>query len=74
MAIKTYNGYVCGFCGKEYSDATKADLCRDQHELIYIPLSITDLNRLILFISNKDDSLLTESLISTLQRYLRGNS
>jgi len=73
MAVKTIDGYRCGYCGKLYIDATKADVCKEQHELIYVPLSITDLNRLVQFLHTKNDDLLTESLVSTLDRYLRGN-
>ena len=74
MAIKTqYGTYLCGYCGKVYVSATKADECRDQHELIYIPLTKTDLNRLLQFLYTKDESLLTESLVDTLQTYLGGN-
>ena len=73
MAVKVYNGYACGYCGKVYTDATKADVCRDEHALIYVPLSVTDLNRLLNFIHTKNEEYLTPTLMSTLQRYLAGN-
>jgi len=74
MAIKTqYGTYLCGYCGKAYTSATKADECRDQHELIYIPLTKTDLSRLLQFLYTKNEELLTESLVNTLQTYLGGN-
>lgn len=73
MAVKSRDGWLCGYCGKPYPDATKADVCRDSHELIYVGLSATDLNRLLNFIATKNDAVLTESLIATLQRYLKGN-
>jgi hypothetical protein len=74
MAIKTvYGTYKCGHCGKEFSDPVKADAHRDSHELIYVPLTMTDLNRLVQFLHTKDEALLTPSLLRTLDRYLRGN-
>lgn len=73
MAVKTARGYLCGYCGKPYNDAAKADLCRDRHELIYVPLTQEDLNNLIHFVHTKEDQFLTASLVSTLQRYVRGS-
>jgi hypothetical protein len=73
MAVKTRDGYLCGYCGKKYVDASKADSCRDSHELIYVPLTHKDLNSLLHFIQTKDEEFLTESLMNTLQTYLRGN-
>ena len=73
MAVKFMGKWVCGYCGKPYVDAAKADSCRDSHSLIYVPLTATDLNRLLLFIQTKNEEYLTESLMNTLQRYLGGN-
>ena len=73
MAVKTHNGYLCGYCGKLYNDMAKADSCRDSHELIYVPFTHADLNNLLHFIQTKDDKFLTEHLMGTLQTYLRGN-
>ena len=73
MAIKHAGKWLCGYCHKEYPDQAKADSCRDGHDLIYVPFTPTDLNRLLNFIYLKDDSLLTKSLMATLNKYLRGN-
>ena len=73
MAIQQRGMWLCGYCGKPYTDPVKADNCRDSHELIYIPLTKTDLNRLLQFLYTKNDELLTESLVNTLQTYLGGN-
>lgn len=73
MAIKAKNGYACGYCKKVYSQFQQADECKKNHELIYIALSKTDLNRLLNFLYLKDESLLTETLVNTLRGYLRGN-
>lgn len=74
MAVYVRGKWLCGYCGKEYTDQTKADLCRDQHELIYVPFTKDDLNRLQHFLYSKDEAILSKSLIDTLQRYIGGNS
>lgn len=74
MAIKRGKFYLCGYCKQPYSDPFRADKCRDGHELIYVPLSKTDLNRLINFIYLKQDQLLTKSLIDTLTSYMKGST
>lgn len=73
MAVKLRGQWLCGYCGKPYASASKADECRDTHELIYIPLTKTDLNRLLMFIHSKNEDVLTKSLLDTLQRYLGGS-
>lgn len=72
MAIKVRGKWLCGYCGKEYIDQAKADVCRDSHELIYVAFTAKDLNMLMHFIRSKDESFLTTSLMNTLDRYLRG--
>ena len=71
MAIKTAKGYKCGYCGKLYVTSPEADRCKDSHELIYVALSKDDLNRLVNFLFIRDEKLLTETLITTLQKYLK---
>ena len=73
MANKIGKSWFCSYCNKQYKNQVDADNCRDEHGLVYIPLSQTDLNRLINFIYLKDDKLLSESLMRTLTRYLKGN-
>ena len=74
MAIKKKdNLWLCSYCGKEFSTEFKADKCRDDHELIYVPISKTDLNRLVNFLFLRDETLLTPTLTNTLTRYLKGN-
>ncbi len=75
MAIKLPNGkYSCSYCDRVYNTPTEADFCRDNHNLIYIPISKSDLNQLIHFLYMKDDSLLTKSMVKTLTTYLKGNT
>lgn len=73
MAIFQRGMWFCGYCGKQYKDQTKADLCRESHELIYIPLSLGDLNMLVNFIHTKNDDYISTTILDTLHRYLRSN-
>jgi len=61
--------YICSYCLKEFDQWQEADTCRDAHDLIYVQISKQDLNRLIMFMHLKDDSLITESLMSSLNKY-----
>lgn len=73
MANKLPNGnYECSYCHKEYSHPQKADACRENHDLVYVPISKGDLNRLVQFLYLKDDDLLTNSLVDTLRNYVGG--
>jgi hypothetical protein len=72
MALKNNKGkYLCSYCEKQFSHPQEADQCRDSHDLIYIALTRTDLNRLLMFIRLKDDELLTESLVKSLTKLRR---
>lgn len=74
MAIKTKEGYACGYCKKEYfgrNAISDAETCKESHELIYLQISKEDLQRLLLFIFNKDESVLPANLVERLQSYLK---
>ena len=73
MAIKRGDKYYCSYCHNEYTDPVKADTCRENHDLIYVAISRSDLNRLIQYIHLGNQELLTPTLIKTLNKYLRGN-
>ena len=73
MAVKVKNGYKCGYCGKFFTDPIECDSHKDSHKLIYLALSKEDLNRLVMFIYSKDESVLGEDIVSRLQSYLRGS-
>jgi hypothetical protein len=74
MAVRNaFGNWMCGYCGKAYPDMAKADSCRDSHELIYVAFTHGDLNSLLHFVQTGDQSFLTESLMNTLQIYLKGN-
>lgn len=75
MAQTLKNGkFACSVCGKVYSSPAHADSCRDSHELLYIPVTKTELNRLINAIYSGDSSIIPFSLIETLKRYARAAS
>lgn len=70
MAIKLSDGtYACSICGKKYPNPAVADGCRESHQMLYIPMSKTELNRLIHALMNEDFNLVPGHLWETLQRY-----
>lgn len=76
MAIKTKNGYACGYCKKEYSGMngiSDAEACKESHNLIYLQLSQDDLQRLLMFIYSKEDRVLGDSIVDRLQSYLKNS-
>lgn len=73
MPRRTDEGdWVCNHCQQEYSREIYAVSCEQSHEIIYIPLSRSDLFRLLEFLYTGDRELLTESLVKTLMKYRRG--
>ncbi|KKN45721.1 hypothetical protein LCGC14_0680390 [marine sediment metagenome] len=58
MAVKTKTGYKCFYCEKSFTHPEKADVCRDSHDLVYIPMSREDLNKLRNFIMIPDEKIL----------------
>lgn len=73
MAIKAKDKWACSYCGKQFKRSMDADLCRDNHDLVYVMLSKNDLNRLVQFIFLRDEELLTPTLVKSLRFYLKGN-
>lgn len=73
MAVKRGGLWYCSHCGSTHPSEAKADACRDEHELIYVPFTKTQLNRLIQFLFTGEEALLTPDLMSVLTKYLRGN-
>ena len=63
--------YKCIYCDKLFVDDTKAYECVKNHELVYLPISKNDLNRLNQFIFTGNNKLLTESLVKVIQKYAR---
>lgn len=73
MAIKTKDGYKCGYCGKKFTDPVDCDTHKESHKLIYVALSTEDLNNLVHFIFTKEEKLLNNKIVERLQGYLKGN-
>jgi hypothetical protein len=72
VAIKRLDGkYVCGYCGKIFSKDQDADTCKQSHDLIYLALSVDDLNRLYSFLHSKNNDYLTESLFNQVAKAVR---
>ena len=71
MAIKLANNkFQCPICGKIFPESITCDLHRDkEHDIVYVAMSRSDLNRLSMFIRLKDDKLLTESLVKTIMSF-----
>ena len=67
MAIKLPDGkYKCSWCNKIYPDPSKADACRSNHDIVYVPMLRSDVNRLLMFIHTKDEKLIIGLRIQSL--------
>lgn len=64
--------WLCTYCGKDWAREIYAVSCEQSHEIIYIPLTRSDLFKLLEFIYTGDPDLLTKSLVETLMKYRRG--
>lgn len=73
MAIKKNENWLCSYCKKSYSRQEEADRCRESHDLVYVALPIEDLNRLIQFLFTREEKLLKESIVNSLQNSLRNS-
>lgn len=72
MAQKTNDGqYACTICENLYPTPAKADACRDSHEIVYVPLTKTEINRLMHGLFLGDVSLVPESVLETLRKVQR---
>ena len=69
MPKKLDNGWECNVCHLVYPRDIEAVKCEKEHDLILVPISRSDLFRLVQFIITKDEHLLTESLMKTLMKY-----
>lgn len=59
MAIKTEEGkYQCFYCLRRYNRPEEADSCREEHDIVYIPASRVDLNKLLNFLMVPDPKIL----------------
>jgi hypothetical protein len=74
VKILSETKYVCEICLRIYPTVDQAKLCQQGHDIIYLPIQREDLKRLIAFIHLGEGKLLTQSLISTLERYAQISS
>jgi len=73
MTKKVISGYECSICHKIHARDVYAVACEQSHEVVYVPFKSEDLFRLLQFIMTKDDSLITDSLLDTLNKYRNRN-
>lgn len=72
MAIQLRDGhYACSVCGSKHGSPARADGCRDSHQMLYVPMSKTELNRLLNAIIREDFELVPAHLLETLRKYAR---
>jgi len=75
MPEATLYEFKCTICDKKYSHKRrevaekKARDCETSHDIVYIALLRSDLQRLLAFITSKNDDWLTETLVKTLRSY-----
>jgi len=61
----------CLYCEKLHQTQDEVFSCLTEHELVLVPFSKQDLNRLYMFLHRKDEDLLTKSLVKVISRYHR---
>lgn len=72
MAVKLRDGtYVCAICGSKHPNPPAAEACKESHQVLYIPMTKTELNRLIHALMQENFNLVPSSLWNTLQRYAK---
>ena len=73
MSIKTKEGkYQCFYCLKEYNRPEEADSCREEHDIVYLPLSRSDVSKLLNYMFIPDPKILDGTRIAEiLQRALK---
>lgn len=77
MAIKVYQPdgtykYKCNFCNKVFDKPDYADAHRDEeHDLIYLQILRSDVDRILKFLYMKEDSLVTETMVNSLRLGLK---
>lgn len=73
MTIKTKDGkYQCFYCLEKYNRPEKAEACREEHDILYIPISRSDVNKLLNYLFIPDGKILEGTKVAGfLQRALR---
>jgi len=67
--------YKCDLCGKKFKGDNESKArslareCETTHDVVYVRLLRSDVQRLLAFISSGERELLTETLVKTLRSY-----
>ena len=75
MVTSTKFTYKCEICNKKFSHKNEAVAknmateCEKVHEVVYVPLLRSEVQRLLAFITSKEESLIDKSLYDKLRRY-----
>lgn len=52
--------YRCFYCSKPYKTEEEAEECKESHDLVYIPATVEDLQKLAKFLMHPDPEILRE--------------
>ena len=63
--------FYCEYCRKQYKSEEESLKCYKEHNIVYMKISESDLNKLQMFLFSKDEKMLTPTLTSTIQLYAR---
>jgi len=70
MAIRLPDGrFQCSICNKIHAKEIDAERCKISHEVLYIPMTRTELNRLIQALYLGKPELVPESLYETFRKF-----
>jgi len=65
--------YKCKICEKTFDRLVMAEACEKSHTIIYVPLHLADIDRLLQFFLTGDRGLLTRRLWDTLKKIKKAN-
>ena len=63
--------FYCDYCGEPYEKEEDAAKCLKEHNIVYMAISASDLNKLQQFLFSHDQKLLTRTLTNQIQLYTR---
>lgn len=75
MPVPILYKYRCIICGKVFEDKSelkakeKARHCEQNHDMVYIPLMRSDVQRLWSFLMTGNRDYLTKTLVNTIKSY-----
>jgi len=65
--------YKCYYCGKKFKTIVERNKHVEEHDIIYVPMARSDLNRLLNFLMTGSKGLLSENFMKRLFSYAKGN-